>query len=704
MPVESQYQILVNPNPILPNHLTIPTRRHMPQQLSAILGALNRMAWNMPDFLLFFNGARCGASAPDHAHLQAGARGYVPLERDWKYYGNRLEKIYPLTGAEEAGLEEKGYNTMGVGLYLLHGYACPAFVLLGGHADGDYYLFQKLIAALPVDKGQTEPDINLLAWRQDGGPAEHDSVIMVLFPRKKHRPDCYFAEGRAQYMISPGALDMGGLIITPRQEDFERITPRLASAILREVSFTEAQVEQVAKKLHTGKNRTERDEENTATFHLDEEPQVNVGIINADHIRFTLNGTFTAKGANITGPQEAICQGGGILWNGNLYSDLTFRPETDAESFTLEDVSIGRGFHWEQQETQTFRGIMRIIVDEERLIVINILPVEDYLVSVISSEMSATSSIELLKAHAVVSRSWLFYQMKHRHEHADQGGNFFSFVRKEEEFIRWYDREEHSLFDVCADDHCQRYQGITRADRPAVRQAVYETRGMVLMADGELCDARFSKCCGGITEQYSTCWQDIDKPYLTAIHDDASSLPDDISSEAEAEAWIRSKPSGFCHTQDKALLGQILNDYDTPTEDFYRWRVSYTQTELATIIHENREEDFGDIVDLIPVERGKGGRIKRLKIVGTKRELIIGKELEIRRTLSRSHLYSSAFVVDKEEIVNGLPGRFTLVGAGWGHGVGLCQIGAAVMSNEGYDYDQILRHYYTDAHIQKLYR
>lgn len=701
--VEGRCTLLVNPFPILPNHLTIPTRRHTPQLLSTVLGPLGRLAWSMPDFLLFYNGGRCGASAPDHAHLQAGAKGIVPLERDWKFYANRLEKIYPLTAVEEAELEERGYNTMNVGLYRLHGYACPAFVLLGGQAEGDFHLFMKLISALPKEKGQSEPDFNLLAWRQDGGPAEDDSMIMVLFPRRKHRPECYYAEGKSQYTISPGALDMGGLIITPRQEDFERITPRTAAAILREVTFTDAQMEQVARKLHDGKNARGEREEEEKDFRLNTEPEVNVGIMQASRICFRLNGRFSAKGDNVKGEQTVECSGGGILWNGNLYSELTFHPDSNECSFTLRDVPIGRGFHWERNEEQTFRGVLRLIVDEERVIAINRLPVEEYLVSVISSEMRSTSSVELLKAHAVVSRSWLFYQMKHHHEHSARGGSFFSFVRREDEYIRWYDREEHALFDVCADDHCQRYQGITRADSPLVREAVDSTRGMVITHDGELCDARFSKCCGGSTELHSTCWQETDQPYLVAISDTPEAPKADLSAEADAEAWIRSAPDAFCNTNDKALLQQVLNEYDTSTEDFYRWKVSYSQEELAALIREKREEDFGGIVDLIPVERGKGGRIKRLRIVGTKKTLTIGKELEIRRTLSTSHLYSAAFVVDKEGNANGLPRRFTLTGAGWGHGVGLCQIGAAVMSSKGYAYKQILLHYYTGAVVEKLY-
>ena len=701
LPVEGTYEILVNPNPILPHHLTIPTRRHKAQQLSLLLGALNNMAWKMPDFLMFYNGGRCGASAPDHAHLQAGSRGIVPLERDWKYYETRLEKIYPMSGSDEAELEEKGYTAMSVGLYLLRGYACPAFVLLGGLAGSEYFLFNKLLKILPVEDGQSEPDMNLLAWRQSGGPADEDSVVMVLFPRKKHRPDCYYAEGKSQFLISPGALDMGGLIITPRQEDFERLTPKIAASILKEVTISESQADQIAKKLHVRKNTRTSPVENIDSV-LEDEPEVSVGIMREDHISFSLNNAFTAKGEVVSGKQEAFCKDGGIFWNGNLYSELTFTPNDENASFTLEEVAIGVNFHWERKENQTFKGTLRIIVDEEKLIAINQIPVEEYLISVISSEMRATSSIELLKAHAVVSRSWLFSQMKKRYLNAGKTGGFFSFVRRDDEFIRWYDGEDHMLFDVCADDHCQRYQGITRASSPAVIEAVKATRGQVLMNDGNLCDARFSKCCGGITERYSTCWEDKDESYLQPVRD-AENI-DESSLHMDIDAFIRSNPDSFCNTDDKELLSQVLNDYDQETSDFYRWHVTYSQKELAALIAKKREEDFGDILDLEPVERGESGRLKKLRIVGTKKTMVIGKELEIRRTLSETHLYSSAFVVDKGELVNGVPSSFTLHGAGWGHGVGMCQIGAAVMSRKGYKYNEILLHYYRGAGIKGLYK
>jgi SpoIID/LytB domain protein len=436
------------------------------------------------------------------------------------------------------------------------------------------------------------------------------------------------------------------------------------------------------------------------------EPEISVGIVNAQEIHFTLNGFFFAKGETVTGEQVVSFQEGGILWKGMLYRELTFTPLDEKNSFSLYDVTIGINFHWERQETQSFVGILKLVVDEGKVTAINILPVEDYLTSVISSEMNATSSLEFLKAHAVVSRSWLFAQIEKRKAMSGQTDGFFSFSKTEHEYIRWYDREDHTIFDVCADDHCQRYQGITKASNQTVVKAVQATRGQILMHGNTVCDARFSKCCGGATEEFGYCWEDKQFPYLSAIRDadkeENRPLPD-LTKEEEAERWIRQAPASFCDTHDKKILSQILNNYDQETTNFYRWKVRYTQEELAELIRRNTRNDYGQIIDLIPVQRGKSGRICKLKIVGTKKTLTIGKELEIRRTLSDSHLFSSAFVVDRSELKDGIPEWFILTGAGWGHGVGLCQIGAAVMGEKGYTYDEILLHYYKDADIRRYY-
>ncbi len=436
------------------------------------------------------------------------------------------------------------------------------------------------------------------------------------------------------------------------------------------------------------------------------EPEISVGIVNAQEIHFSLNGNYFAKGETVCGDQVVTFNEGGILWNGNLYRELTFTPQEESNSFSLYDVTIGINFHWERQETQIFMGTLRFVVHEDKITAINQLSVEDYLTSVISSEMSATSSLELLKAHAVVSRSWLFAQIEKRKALKDTGGDFFSFTKTKEEYIRWYDREDHTIFDVCADDHCQRYQGITKASNATVAEAVRATRGQLLMHGNKVCDARFSKCCGGATEEFEYCWEEKHYPYLTAVRDaeeeEHRELPD-LTQEKEAQYWIRKAPHSFCDTHDAKILSQILNNYDQETTDFYRWHIRYSQEELAEIIRNNTKTDYGDIIDLIPLERGKSGRICKLKIVGTLKTLTIGKELEIRRTLSTSHLFSSAFIVDKGELVDGIPQWFFISGAGWGHGVGLCQIGAAVMGEKGYKYDEILLHYYKGAEIRRFY-
>ena len=379
-------------------------------------------------------------------------------------------------------------------------------------------------------------------------------------------------------------------------------------------------------------------------------------------------------------------------------------PIGQTDSFTLEDVVIGVGFHWQRKERQTFLGGLKLIVDGGKVWAINHLPVEKYLESVISSEMKATSGLELLKAHAVISRSWLLAQMEKRQTAPMKPRGGTGGTDKADERIVWYDREDHRLFDVCADDHCQRYQGITKETSPDVARAVGATRGEVLTYGGKICDARFSKCCGGATEEFRYCWENLRKPYLSAVRDSAADDLPDLSQEAEAQRWIRSHPESFCNTRERRILSQVLNDYDQETTDFYRWQVEYSQEQLRRLIARVVDKDLGPILDLVAEERGKSGRISRLRIEGVKASFTIGKELEIRRALSQTHLYSSAFVVDRFDLdPQGVPARFRLTGAGWGHGVGLCQIGAAVMGDRGYAYDEILLHYYKHAELKRIY-
>lgn len=439
-----------------------------------------------------------------------------------------------------------------------------------------------------------------------------------------------------------------------------------------------------------------------------EAPVINVGVLTDEKaVSFVFNTAYvlTETGAFLTGEQHALFVGGKIIFNGKPYLELFFEPTSPEATFDLKAVTIGNQFHWQRKEDQRFKGALNLVIDNEGITAINQVDAEEYLTNVISSEMSASASKELLKAHAIISRSWLFSQIEKKWQRSNQNdaSSYPNEQRSCNELIRWYDQSEHTIFDVCADDHCQRYQSVTRAFTPAVKEAVQETRGEVLMFNGMICDTRFSKCCGGASEQFESCWEPVRHPYLTSVRDlyHVSTLPD-LTQEKEADKWIRSNPDAFCQKNNPEIIKQILNNYDQETTDFYRWEVAYTQEQLSNLIYRKSGIDFGQIMDLIPVERGTSGRIIKLKVVGTLCTFTFGKELEIRRILSESHLYSSAFVVDKE-LRNDIPTLFRLKGAGWGHGVGLCQIGAAVMSTQGYDYRQILAHYYPGSTLEKRY-
>ena len=686
--IDEKFHLLVNPFPILPVHFTIPARKHQPQLIYKNYGEMHRFISLHSDLMVFYNGPKCGASAPDHLHFQAGTNGILPLQTNWQRLSRNLTDIISLNDEEK--------------ISVVRDFIVPAFVIISKSAESDEALFRRLYKAMPQRGDETEPMMNIISWRKG------EEFISVVIPREKHRPEAYFAEGDAQFVVSPGALDMSGLIITPREEDFRKLTEEKALSLLQECGVSEEKMNAIIAKLKASKDAEDAAEASSTLYNKGKQPDVTVGIVSAQKIHFSLNKPYLAKGEKVLGEQVVEFSEGGVLWNGNQYSQLTFHPQSADASFSLSDVTIGVNFHWERKETQTFLGTLRFVVESDKIVAINELPVEKYLESVISSEMSATSSLELLKAHAVISRSWLLAQMKKRREVAESGNNFFSFTKKEDTLIRWYDREDHTLFDVCADDHCQRYQGITKETSPHVAEAIRQTKGQILMDGDEICDARFSKCCGGITEEFQYCWEDTPKTYLTAVRDIAlgveHTLPN-LTNEEEAEKWIRFNPTAFCNTQDKKILSEVLNDYDQETVNFYRWKETLSQEKLQQLIADKLKMDLGAILDMKAVERGKSGRISKLQIIGTEKIFTIGKELEIRRTLSDSHLLSSAFVVDKyDKDEQGVPQRFELIGAGWGHGVGLCQIGAAVMGEQGYHYDAILLHYYQGAEIKKLYK
>lgn len=686
--IDEKFHLLVNPFPILPVHFTIPARKHQPQLIYKNYGEMHRFISLHSDLMVFYNGPKCGASAPDHLHFQAGTNGILPLQTNWQRLSRNLTDIISLNDEEK--------------ISVVRDFIVPAFVIISKSAESDEVLFRRLYKAMPQRGDETEPMMNIISWRKG------EEFISVVIPREKHRPKAYFAEGDAQFVVSPGALDMSGLIITPREEDFRKLTEEKVLSLLQECGVSEEKMNAIIAKLKASKDAEDAAEASSTLYNKGKQPDVTVGIVSAQKIHFSLNKPYLAKGEKVLGEQVVEFSEGGVLWNGNQYSQLTFHPQSADASFSLSGVTIGVNFHWERKETQTFLGTLRFVVESDKIVAINELPVEKYLESVISSEMSATSSLELLKAHAVISRSWLLAQMKKRREVAESGNNFFSFTKKEDTLIRWYDREDHTLFDVCADDHCQRYQGITKETSPHVAEAIRQTKGQILMDGDEICDARFSKCCGGITEEFQYCWEDTPKTYLTAVRDIAlgveHTLPN-LTNEEEAEKWIRFNPPAFCNTQDKKILSEVLNDYDQETVNFYRWKETLSQEKLQQLIADKLKMDLGAILDMKAVERGKSGRISKLQIIGTEKTFTIGKELEIRRTLSDSHLLSSAFVVDKyDKDEQGVPQRFELIGAGWGHGVGLCQIGAAVMGEQGYHYDAILLHYYQGAEIKKLYK
>ena len=648
-----KYNIQINPFPIFPQHLVIPSARHIPQSIWHHLVDMLDLARYLDGFTLFYNGPRSGASAPAHLHYQACPRHLMPLEREIdaacaKVIDRELDD--PRAGVE--GELDYLSHLSDAKLYHFERFTRGIFLVRGRTSKSVAKLFYRLFESAPMLKGDTEPRINLFAWMEDG-----EYRVCVVF-RKCHHSHHFDSTGPDHVTMAPGCADMAGFFIVPVPEDFPRLDAPLLEEMLDEVSMLSEDEAELVWRL----KRRQR--------------KIDVGIMSAKEICFEI----LEDGA---GPQKVVWEDGRINYNGVLYDELVFDAVTRSTffsepTFALKGVTIGVGFHWERKVDQTFAGSLRFVVEGDKVTAIDRVGIEDYLVSVISSEMKSSASLEFLKAHAVISRSWVLSQVEKRRSGASR--------TMEEEpsedgvMLRWWDHEDHTAFDVCADDHCQRYQGLTMAIGENVRTAVDQTWGEVLTYDGQLCDARFSKCCGGVTERFSACWEDKDFPYLRV-------LPDTPGEKPGAKA--------FCDTSDQAILSQVLNDYDLETMDFYRWEVRYSRSRLSELVSRRSGVVFGEILDLVPVERGESGRIVKLRIVGTARTLVVGKELMIRRILSESHLKSSAFDVewDGDDVI--------LKGRGWGHGVGLCQIGAAVMSYEGYTYRQILSHYYPGATIER---
>lgn len=643
-----RYRVTLNPYPIFPSHLVISSFEHTPQSIWHRYQDLLDFVRENNEYLGFYNGPESGASAPDHMHFQACPQGLTPLQ-------NRVDEL--LAAGDDKTLDYLT-NVKEARLFHLNEYARGVFVLCGATAKSTAKLFYRLLDCAPVPDGSSEPKMNIIAWCHEG---EYRTAVIF---RERHRPHNYSSSGADHLAMSPGCADLAGVYVTTREEDFDKLDAGLLSQVVREVAASEETEKEIIWRLTRSQRRLE------------------VGIMSGSEIEFEI----ISDGA---GRQKVEYSQGRISYNGALYDELVFEAQTEATmfaepSFILYGVTIGVDFHWERKVTQKFAGTLKFIVDGGKLTAVNIVGVEDYLLSVISSEMKASAGLEFLKAHAVISRSWVMAQVEHRQSHVSRTPEpscpVSEPVEGAEEYIKWFDHDDHTLFDVCADDHCQRYQGLTMAVGDTVRKAVDQTWGLVLTSEGKICDARFSKCCGGRMELFSTCWEDKDYPYLQPLPDTADCVEgDDV----------------FCDTKDEKILSQVLNDYDLETRDFYRWRTEYSRTEVSDLVRRRSGMDFGTIRDLVPVERGPSGRLKRLKVVGDKKTMIIGKELIIRRWLSDSHLKSSAFEVHWDG------DHLTLDGSGWGHGVGLCQIGAAVMAAKGYTFDRILLHYYPGSTLER---
>lgn len=643
-----RYRVTLNPYPIFPSHLVISSFEHTPQSIWHRYQDLLDFVRENNEYLGFYNGPESGASAPDHMHFQACPQGLTPLQ-------NRVDEL--LAAGDDKTLDYLT-NVKEARLFHLNEYARGVFVLCGATAKSTAKLFYRLLDCAPVPDGSSEPKMNIIAWCHEG---EYRTAVIF---RERHRPHNYSSSGADHLAMSPGCADLAGVYVTTREEDFDKLDAGLLSQVVREIAASEETEKEIIWRLTRSQRRLE------------------VGIMSGSEIEFEI----ISDGA---GRQKVEYSQGRISYNGALYDELVFEAQTEATmfaepSFILYGVTIGVDFHWERKVTQKFAGTLKFIVDGGKVTAVNIVGVEDYLLSVISSEMKASAGLEFLKAHAVISRSWVMAQVEHRQSHVSRTPEpscpVSEPVEGAGEYIKWFDHEDHTLFDVCADDHCQRYQGLTMAVGDTVRKAVDQTWGLVLTSEGKICDARFSKCCGGRMELFSTCWEDKDYPYLQPLPDTADCVEGgDV----------------FCDTKDEKILSQVLNDYDLETKDFYRWTTEYSRTDVSELVRRRSGIDFGTIRDLVPIERGPSGRLKRLKVVGDKKTMVIGKELIIRRWLSESHLKSSAFDI------KWVGDRLVLDGSGWGHGVGLCQIGAAVMAAKGYSFDRILLHYYPGSTLER---
>ncbi len=679
------YDILINPYPIFPRHLVVASKLHENQTIVNRLGDLADLSHHYRDFTFFYNGPNCGASLPGHLHFQAAPRLSTPLEKEVDAI---FTKIHNCEFSLPKDLENKNIilddldfisSYQEAELYKYKHFTRGIFVMRSKTSASLESLFKRLIDNANVVQSVDEAMINLFIWyaptsdileRPMGythGLADFEYRAIVIF-RSKHRSFHYYLDNDRQLTMSPGCADMAGLLIVPKKEDYLKINENLLTELLDDVVIEEKHEQELIYRMQR------------------KQSLLNVGIMSAKQIDFEIL-------SDGIGTRTVYIENGKLSYMGQLYDELFFDAKTSdslfaQESFILHSVTIGRDFHWERQQCQSFAGSLKFVVDKDKILAINIIGLEDYLLSVISSEMKSTASLEYLKAHCIISRSWLISQIKARKSYEKGDGNLYmdinlhTLVQDEKDYkkiFKYFDRQEHQLFDVCADDHCQRYQGLSMVVGQNVKKAVDATWGQVLVYDNQVCDTRFSKCCGGRSELFSSVWADKDYNYL-------QSLPDSPGHKQDLEA--------FCDTKDKNILSQVLNDYDLETEDFYQWTISYKIEEISDIISRKSGIDIGRLLDIKVLKRSQAGRIILLAIIGDKDKMLVSKELMIRKILSPTHLKSAIFDIELDSK------SLTLRGRAWGHGVGLCQIGAAVMSSKGYKYDEILEHYYPQAELR----
>ena len=654
-----KYDLIVNRFPIFPQHFVIVREVHEKQSIWHRYVDMLDMALQLPGCVIFYNGPASGASIPDHLHFQAARKGYMPLERSVDRLMSIVSQTEGFVVPERLASElEFVASVQDAQLFHYKHLTRGVFALRAKTSKSMAKMFYRLLDCAPFLPGEEEPRFNALTWFTDG---EYRAAVVLRSESRSHH---YFATGEDHYTVAPGCADMAGSFVFPVEADFDRIDAKTLREVVDEVSISEETERLILWRL------------------VRHQPRIEVGIMSGQEITFEI----ISDGA---GPQKVSYREGKIDYGGTLYDELYFEAQTISTlfaepSFKLYGVRIGKDFHWERTQDQTFAGTLKFIVEKGAVTAVNIIGLEDYLLSVISSEMRATASLEFLKAHAVISRSWVVAQLRSRRVRsgeipfaASDTPSLVTWLASslragdvENRIVTWFDHTDHTRYDLCADDHCQRYQGLTLAIGENVRTAIDQTWGKILTYDGKVCDTRFSKCCGGTTERFSTCWEDRDEPYLPV------------------------KEDPWCNTSDKAVLSQVLNDYDLETPDFYRWTETYEVDELSAIVCERSGIDIGRLTGLTPLERGGSGRIKLLRFEGTKGSFEAGKELIIRRFLSRSHLKSSAF--DAEFTADG---KVILRGRGWGHGVGLCQIGAANMAAQGHSYQEILAFYYPESQL-----